>query len=80
MNRVATLTSIVKTCGDCMHLKKWMMNGIPHPTSGFRCGHAGKNLEGVEEIPEWCPLPCVVEVEAKDIVKEIEHKKEESND
>jgi len=77
MDRVATLTMVVKTCVDCPHVKKWMKAGNPVPTLGATCKHNGKDIENWNAVPDWCPLPGVVEVEAKDVVLELEYRKAE---
>lgn len=76
MDRAATLTLRVKTCVDCPYIKKWMMNGLPVSRLGATCKQTGKEIENWNEVPGWCVLPKIVDVEAKDIVKVIEHKKE----
>lgn len=77
MDRVATLTMLVRTCMDCPYIKKYMRFGNPVPV-GARCSHSGKDV-GTDwgSSPDWCPLPGVVEVEAKDVVLELEYKKAE---
>jgi hypothetical protein len=76
MDRVATLTFIIRTCVDCPNVKKWMKNGIPVPTIGATCKYLSKEIDNWNSIPSWCPLPEVVDVKEEDIVKELENKKE----
>ena len=76
MDRVATLTLRVKTCVDCPYIKKWMKNSSPVPTLGATCKQTGKDISDWNTVPAWCVLPEIIDVEAKDVAKVIEHKKE----
>lgn len=78
MDRVATLTMLVRTCGQCPNVKKYMQFGNPIPV-GARCGHVGKDVDNWNAVPDWCPLPGVVEVEAKDVVLELEYRKADTD-